>query len=84
MRLYSVKKLIMEGVAENQAMTQLRPPVFFKNIPIFQQHLRQWSEQALLSVMATLTRIEAESKKTGAPAELLCRQFLTLAGAPRL
>jgi DNA polymerase III subunit delta len=81
MRLYSVKTLLTQGTAESQAMSQLRPPVFFKNVPLFQQHLRNWTEAGLLSVIRTLVRLEAECKKTGSPAELLCSQFFTLIGA---
>lgn len=82
-RLYTVKSLIAEGANENQAMSQLRPPVFFKNIALFQQHVRSWSEQGLLSVIRSLTKLEAESKKTGTPSQLLCNHYLTMIGAKK-
>jgi DNA polymerase-3 subunit delta len=83
MRLYTVRNLIAQGIAENQAMAQLRPPVFFKQTASFQQHVRAWSEAGLLAVIRSLNKIETECKKTGTPSELLCKQYLTLLGAPR-
>jgi DNA polymerase-3 subunit delta len=83
MRLYTVKTLMAQGMPESQAMAQLRPPVFFKNISAFQQHVRNWSEPALLSALRSINRLEGECKKTGAPVELLCRHYVTLLGAPK-
>ena len=84
MRLYTVKTLLEQGMPENQAMMHLRPPVFFKQLPAFAKHLQLWTVSGLLATLRNLSHLEAECKKTASPAELLCRQYLTLIGAKKI
>jgi len=81
MRLYLVNASLAAGVPMQEAMGQLRPPVFFKQVATFQKHLELWPTGRLLSVIGSLAQLEADCKKTGMPAELLCNHFFTLIGA---
>ncbi len=77
-RLHQVTSALAQGVAEQQAMAQLRPPVFFKQVPVFKKHLALWNSSKIEKVLAALAKAETDSKKTGAPAELLLSQLVVL------
>lgn len=77
-RLHQVTSALENGAAEQQAMAQLRPPVFFKQVPVFKKHLSLWTSPKIEKVLAALAKAETDSKKTGAPAELLLSQLLVL------
>jgi len=56
----------------------LRPPVFFKEIPIFRTHLQRWGNEANLGkVLALLYQTELSCKTTGADAELFTSHCIT-------
>jgi DNA polymerase-3 subunit delta len=72
-RVYQVKFAISQGSSINAAMGILSPPVFFKNIDSFQQHVKSWSLQELAESIKMLVAMEAKCKKTGTPTEILCQ-----------
>lgn len=73
-----------EGDRE-RAMKSLRPPVFFKQQAQFHSQARRWPPPQLHGAIDRLLRAEMDCKRTGMPAEALCRQALIeIAGrAPR-
>lgn len=82
MRLHLVAAA--EGERE-RAMKSLRPPVFFKQESQFRSQARRWPPARLHRAIDRLLRAEMDCKRTGMPAEVLCRQALMeIAGrAPR-
>lgn len=75
-RLHITKARMDSGEALEMAMKKLAPAVFFKQEALFKAQVSRWSSSALESVMARLSAIEAECKKTGAPVETLCAQAI--------
>ena len=78
-RLCSVSGIIQEGESQEAAISSLKPPVFFKQMPIFRRHVSKWSRKdgrALWKAMSFLYEAEKECKKTGANPELMCSRFL--------
>lgn len=69
----------------DRAMRSLRPPVFFKQQAQFQSQARRWPPARLHRAIDRLLLAEMDCKRTGMPAEVLCRQALMeIAGrAPR-
>lgn len=78
-RLQQAKHNIqIEGMNEQQALSSLSPPIFFKQAPTFKQHLRSWSLPQISKVSGGLIELEIACKTTGNPAEILCARFLTI------
>lgn len=78
MRLHYVKGGLAGGNAEAEVMKGLRPPVFFKDVPLFKRHLGLWSVPALEHALQALEKIEKECKKAAMPVEVICAQLFTL------
>jgi len=76
MRLQEARNKIDSGMNEQQAISSLRPPVFFKQAPIFKQHLNSWKANDIAKVIKQLIELEIACKTTGNPAELLCQRLL--------
>lgn len=75
-RMQLVRGNMANGMDEQQAIGSLRPPVFFKQMDSFKEHLRVWNAGAIDSMIIALNKLEAECKQTGSPAELLLSRFL--------
>lgn len=73
-KLHVTRGLMNEGLPVKEAMGQLQPPIFFKLEDSFISQLNRWKAQRLMAVMNRLSDIEADTKKTGVPAETLCAQ----------
>jgi len=78
MRLQTVKTELAKGANEQQAMASLRPPVFFKQVPVFKKHLAMWKDRDISKVISRFNELEADCKTTGNPAELLCARMLLI------
>lgn len=78
MRLQEVKNKIAEGMDEQQAVSSLRPPVFFKQLPLFKKHLSLWKNNDINRAIAKLIELEIDCKTTGNPADLLCARLLIM------
>jgi DNA polymerase-3 subunit delta len=76
LRLQESRNKIDSGMNEQQAISSLRPPVFFKQAPIFKQHLKAWHGDDIARVIKQLIELEIACKTTGNPAELLCQRLL--------
>ena len=77
-KLHLVKSNIQNGMTEQEAVSSLRPPIFFKQLPVFKRHLNEWSIKQLNKLINGLIKLEIECKTTGNPAELLCARFITI------
>lgn len=76
MRLHFAKARMESGQTAKDAMNQLKPKVFFRDVPAFQRQLRAWSEANLATALQLLTEAEIECKSTGAPAAAICTRTL--------
>lgn len=75
-RLYQVQ-LKMEGGADPKAaMKSLNPPVFFKYEDSFIAQTRRWPRSRIENFLNALNQVEAQTKKTGMPAETLVANLL--------
>jgi DNA polymerase-3 subunit delta len=70
-RLYQVKLSISSGETIQKAMSELAPPVFFKQVDSFKKHVTSWSLSQLSDMIDTLLDMEIKSKKTNIGVELL-------------
>ncbi len=78
MRMHEVKSKMINGMPEQTAISALRPPVFFKQLPPFKRHLAEWKITQINTVIKKLNELEIQCKTTGNPAELLCARLVTL------
>lgn len=76
MRLYQVKSMIAAGTPAPQAIQGLKPPLFFKHVPLFSQQVHKWPMEKLIYAIGVLAHLEAQCKKTGQPASLLCSRLM--------
>lgn len=85
-RLYGAALRVSAGTTPDQAIKELRPPVFFKHVPAIRRQLEIWRPDRIERVLALLTDAEAQAKQTGRPdTALLHRVILQIAriGAAR-
>ena len=83
-RLHLAASLMANGQSAENAMKAMRPPVFFKQQPIFRGQLRQWSPDALARALALLMTAELDCKSTGMPDEAIsARALMRIAQAAR-
>ncbi len=73
-RLHYTRSLMASGMGAHEAMKQLQPPIFFKLEDAYLAQINKWSPAKLMAILERLTQIEADTKKTGAPAETLMAQ----------
>ena len=80
-RVVRVLAMVAEGAGTDEAMRALRPPVFFKREANFRSALRAWDFTSGSAGLERLWTAERECKRTGAPAETICRNaVLAIAG----
>ena len=72
-RLHRARLTMVGGMSGAEAAKAARPPVFFRRVPAFQKALAAWSPTALEAAGARLSEAERACKRTGAPAETICR-----------
>ena len=75
-RLHYVRARTENGEQPDQALSALKPPVFFKQKPAFTSQIKSWSTKALANVLMRLTALEEQCKQTGTPVETVCAQAL--------
>jgi len=71
-RLRPAVRLIAMGVSASEAVRSLRPPVFYKQEPVFNAAMSSWSPGAIDRAVLTLWQAERACKVTGAPSEAIC------------
>jgi DNA polymerase-3 subunit delta len=81
-RLHATRARMQNGESMEAAMAKLRPAVFFKQKPAFEQQLNGWSMGQMEQALALLVSAEAKCKQTGAEPHTICgRALLSLAQA---
>ena len=79
-RLQRGRLAMDDGCSASEAVRGMRPPVFFRRVAAMTAALELWPAVALAGACAALWEAELACKRTGQPAELICRQaVLTLA-----
>jgi len=83
-RLHLAVGLCAGGVSADQALSSLRPPVFFKQKDVFKRQLNKWSATTLAEALSILTEAEIDCKSTGLPDVAVCgRALMRIARAAR-
>lgn len=83
-RLHLAAGDVARGTRPEQAVDNLRPPVFFKEKPLFINALRSWTPGRLGTALNILTEAERACKSGLGPDEVICeRAFVRLSRLPR-
>jgi DNA polymerase III subunit delta len=83
-RLHARAAQVAAGASPDSALRTARPPIFFKQQESFRRQLERWSEARLRLQLDALGAAELAMKRTGLPAETICRNaMLALALAAR-
>jgi DNA polymerase-3 subunit delta len=72
-RLHRARLAMSEGLGLADAARAARPPVFPRRDGAFRKALGVWSEMALAAASARLSDADRACKRTGSPAETICR-----------
>lgn len=75
-RLHAVGAAVRSGANLSEAMSRLRPPVFFAQKDAFARQARLWPEPAARAALDMLLQAEIAAKRTGAPQRLLTERAL--------
>jgi DNA polymerase III subunit delta len=75
-RLHFAGARIAQGASEEEALRSLRPPLFFKLQERFKRQLSLWPARRAAHALALLTEAELNAKRTGLPADTICREAL--------
>jgi DNA polymerase-3 subunit delta len=75
-RLHRARLAVADGLGPGEATKAVRPPLFYRRESAFQRALAAWSEAALEAASARLSDAERACKRTGAPAETICRSAI--------
>lgn len=82
-QLHLVKGMIEDGNSVDDAMKQLRPPLFFAERDIFKGQLMRWTKTRLSQALAIILDAETQCKTTGMPdtsiANRVCARLATSA-----
>jgi DNA polymerase-3 subunit delta len=79
-RLHRARIMVDLGMPPEQAIRSLRPPVFWKREAGFRATLGLWSARRLAAALAAFQKAERGCKRTGAPADTICRAALQRVG----
>jgi DNA polymerase-3 subunit delta len=75
-RLQRARAAVDDRVSVADAVRALRPPIFVRRVGAFTAAVRQWSSVSLAGACDFVSSAERDCKRTGAPAEALCRNVL--------
>ena len=79
LRLHTVSALIKDGETKIQAMSKLRPPIFFKLKDQFSKQLLFWHTPKIEKILDKLNNCEIDIKSSAVSGELLCKRlFLSI------
>ncbi|MBE7209742.1 MAG: DNA polymerase III subunit delta [Gluconacetobacter diazotrophicus] len=73
-------RLLVErsGLGVQEAVRSVRPPVFFKRVPLFAQAVSAWSLDGLARAAERTLALELACKQGGAPDAALCRRHVAI------
>ena len=75
-RLHLAALAVAGGSSAGDAVSALRPPVFWKAKPAMERAVQTWSVARLEALGAALLRAERQAKTTGLPDEVVARQVV--------
>jgi len=75
-RLFLAGARLAAGASAEDAMGSLRPTVFFRRRDRFRHQLELWPPRRAAQALQTLSTAELDAKRTGLPAEAICRDAL--------
>ncbi len=67
-KLYSIRAQMAAGSSADQVISSLRPPVFFKQVPILTRHIQSWNLDAIVRALQLLVSAELICKTSDMPA----------------
>ncbi|MDE2239664.1 MAG: DNA polymerase III subunit delta [Rhodospirillales bacterium] len=76
LRLRVAAGAMAEGASAQEAISAMRPPVFFKRQPMVQKMLRLWTLPAVNQALAAALAAETACKTTHIPDQDYCRQTM--------
>lgn len=78
LRLHLIASKIKQlNIPADQVINEIKPKVFFKQIPILRKQLSYWSLPMLESTLLMLTKAEQASKETGSSPESQLQHYVT-------
>ncbi len=75
-KLHAARVKLDAGDALDLIVKAQQPPIFFKVEPAFRAQVMRWTVPQLEKILLRLATLEADCKKTGIPADILCRQAI--------
>jgi DNA polymerase-3 subunit delta len=67
-RLYGIRaQMAAERMSADQVIQALRPPVFFKQVPILSRHVQQWGHEQIVRALQLLISAELACKTSDMP-----------------
>ncbi len=72
-KLQRARAAMSDGLSAGEAAKAMRPPLFFRREPVFVQALNLWPPAAIEQACTRLWEAERACKRTGTPAETVCR-----------
>ncbi|MCD8526581.1 MAG: DNA polymerase III subunit delta, partial [Alphaproteobacteria bacterium] len=82
-KLHLTHAYMSEGLRVEEAMKKLSPPIFFKQEAAFKAQIARWPMDVIAATLTRLSDLEAQTKKTGIPAETLTAQAILGLSAAR-
>jgi DNA polymerase-3 subunit delta len=76
LRLHRAGLAVAAGASAAEVTEAVRPPVFYRRKPAFRRALEVWPVRALDAAAGRLWEAERGCKRTGAPAETICRSAI--------
>lgn len=78
-KLHSIKSESMAtNISIEKVISSIRPPVFFKQVPILRTHLSKWRIESINKIISSLIDLEKECKSSTYSDELILKRFLTI------
>lgn len=74
-RLLSLHQYIAEGKTPDQAMAAVKPPVFFRDKPLYQRALKRRSPTQLMTLLGEVQQLEADCKRSQTPSLLVTHKL---------
>lgn len=79
MKLQTIKaQADTEGKSVDQVIAAIRPPVFFKQVPLLTRHSKQWRMPQISKVIQGLIDLEVDLKSSNKPIDVMFRRFFTV------
>ena len=75
-RLYALKSMMVAGVPVDDVVAGVRPPVFFRQVPILTRHIQQWSLENITRALGLLVSAELSCKSSDVPAIAASSRYL--------